>query len=88
MHYENGYEKEYEDEEYGTMAPLNWDALVKNPNVFDVIKDEIEKKFSAECMMRVITAAKQEGLKDDKVFLPMPKMEVVSLFESSLDEDL
>ena len=88
MHYENGYEKEYEDEEYGMMAPLNWDELVKNPNVFDVIKDEIEKKFSAECMMRVITAAKQEGLKDDKVFLPMPKMEVVSLFESSLDEDL
>ena len=79
------YEKEYEDEMY---APLNWDILVKNPNVFDVIKDEIEKKFGAECMMRVITAAKQEGLKDDKIFLPMPKIEVVSLFDSSLDEDL
>lgn len=83
MDYE--YEDEYEDE---MMAPLNWDSLVKNPNVFDVIKEEMNKKFSAECMMRVITAAKQEGLKDDKIFLPMPKIEVVSLFESSMDEDL
>jgi hypothetical protein len=82
------YEKEYEDEEYGMMAPLNWDSLVKNDNVWSVIKDEIEKKFGPECMMRVITAAKQEGMKDDKVFLPMPKIEVVSLFKSSIDEDL
>ena len=82
------YEKEYEDEEYGMMAPLNWDSLIKNDNVWSVIKDEIEKKFGPECMMRVITAAKQEGMKDDKVFLPMPKMEVVSLFDSSLDEGL
>ena len=85
MDYEKDYEDEYEDE---MMAPLNWDSLVKNPNVFDVIKEEIEKKFGPECMMRVITAAKQEGMKDDKVFLPMPKIEVVDLFASSMDEDL
>lgn len=82
------YEKEYEDEEYAMMAPLNWDSLIKNDNVWSVIKDEIEKKFGPECMMRVITAAKQEGMKDDKVFLPMPKIEIVSLFDSSLDKDL
>ena len=83
------YEKEYEDEyENEMMAPLNWDSLAKNENVWSVIKDEIEKKFEAECMMRIITAAKQEGMKDDKVFLPMPKIEIVSLFDSSLDEDL
>ena len=83
------YEKEYEDEyENEMMAPLNWDSLAKNENVWSVIKEEMDKKFEAECMMRIITAAKQEGMKDDKVFLPMPKMEIVSLFDSSLDEDL
>lgn len=83
------YEKENEDEyENEMMAPLNWDSLAKNENVWSVIKEEMDKKFEAECMMRIITAAKQEGMKDDKVFLPMPKVEFVSLFDSSLDEDL
>lgn len=83
------YEKEYEDEyENEMMAPLNWDSLAKNDNVWSVIKEEMDKKFEAECMMRIITAAKQEGMKDDKVFLPMPKIEIVSLFDSSLDKDL
>lgn len=80
MHY---YDDDYENE---MTAPLNWDALIKNDNVWSVIKDEMNKKFSAECLMRIITAAKQEGMKDDKVFLPMPKMEVVSLFDSSLED--
>ena len=82
------YDYDYEDDQLNFMAPLNWDSLSKNDNVWSVIKDEIEKKFSAECMMRVITAAKQEGMKDDKVFLPMPKVEVVSLLKSSMDEGL
>ncbi len=27
-------------------VPLNWDALVKNPAVFETIKEEMEKKFT------------------------------------------
>ncbi len=38
-------------------VPLNWDALVKNPAVFEAIKEEMEDKFSAECLMKIITAA-------------------------------
>lgn len=82
------YEKEYEEEDTEMYAPLNWDALAKNENVWMVMKEEMDKKFEAECLMKIITAAKQEGMKDDKIFLPMPKMEFVSLFDSSLDEGL
>jgi hypothetical protein len=52
-------------------VPLNWDALVKNPAVFETIKEEMEKKFSAECLMTIITAAKEAGLKDKDIFMPV-----------------
>ena len=52
-------------------VPINWDALVKNPIVFEAIKEEMEDKFSAECLMKIITAAKEAGLKDKDIFLPM-----------------
>ena len=52
-------------------VPMNWDALVKNPAVFETIKEEMEKKFSAECLMTIITAAKEAGLKDADIFLPV-----------------
>jgi hypothetical protein len=56
-------------------VPLNWDALVKNPAVFETIKEEMEKKFSAECLMTIITSAKEAGLKDKDIFMPVEKEE-------------
>jgi len=66
------YLEMYDKEDY---VPLNWDKLVQNPDVFETIKEEIEKKFSADCMMTVITAAKEAGLKDADIFLPVADME-------------
>jgi hypothetical protein len=82
MDYEN---EEYESNEY---VPLNWDTLIKNKEVFSVIKDEMNKKFSAECLMDIITAAKEQGMKDKDIFLPKPKVEMVSLFEDSVGNSL
>jgi len=62
------YLEMYNNEDY---VPLNWDKLATNPDVWEVIKEEIEKKFSADCMMTVITAAKEAGLKDKDIFLPV-----------------
>lgn len=78
-------------------VPLNWDALVKNPAVFEAIKEEMEDKFSAECLMKIITAAKEAGLKDKDIFLPMQadeeedkaeEEEYVSPFEDSIGNSL
>lgn len=66
------YLEMYDKEDY---VPLNWDKLVQNPDVFETIKEEIEKKFSADCMMTVITAAKEAGLKDTDIFLPVADMD-------------
>jgi len=79
----------YNKEDY---VPLNWDKLVKNPAVFETIKEEMEKKFSADCMMTIITAAKEAGLKDKDIFGPMEeeeseeeeKEEYVSIFSDSI----
>lgn len=73
-------------------VPLNWDKLVKNPDVFEAIKEEMEKKFSAECLMTIITAAKEAGLKDKDIFMPveadkeedMAEEEYASPFEDSI----
>jgi hypothetical protein len=66
------YLEMYNKEDY---VPLNWDKLASNPDVWETIKEEIEKKFSADCMMTVITAAKEAGLKDADIFLPVADME-------------
>lgn len=66
------YLEMYNGEDY---VPLNWDKLATNPDVWEVIKEEIEKKFSADCMMTVITAAKEAGLKDADIFLPVADLE-------------
>jgi hypothetical protein len=79
----------YNKEDY---VPLNWDKLVKNPAVFETIKEEMEKKFSADCMMTIITSAKEAGLKDKDIFGPMEKEEseeeekeeYVSVFSDSI----
>lgn len=66
------YLEMYEKEDF---VPMNWDKLVQNPDVFETIKEEIEKKFSADCLMTIITAAKEAGLKDADIFLPVADME-------------
>lgn len=66
------YLEMYNNEDY---VPLNWDKLATNPDVWEVIKEEIEKKFGADCMMTVITAAKEAGLKDADIFLPVADLE-------------
>ena len=66
------YLEMYNKEDY---VPLNWDKLASNPDVWETIKEEIEKKFSADCLLTVITAAKEAGLKDADIFLPVADME-------------
>lgn len=53
-------------------VPLNWDALITNEGVWEVIKEELDK-LSPYCMMTIITAAKGEGLMDKDIFKPMTK---------------
>jgi len=75
-------------------VPLNWDTLVKNPDVFETIKEEMEKKFSAECLMTIITSAKEAGLKDKDIFMPVEaeedseeegKEEYIDVFGNSIE---
>lgn len=77
------YLEMYNNEDY---VPLNWDKLATNPDVWETIKEEIEKKFSADCMMTVITAAKEAGLKDKDIFLPVADLED-SEEESEMEEE-
>jgi len=63
------YEMMKEQEE---MVPLNWDSLITNEGVFEAIKEELDA-LSPYCMMKIITAAKGEGLKDVQIFKPMTK---------------
>ena len=92
MHYGMMMSGEKEEE----FVPLNWDALVKNPMVFEAIKEEMEDKFSAECLMKIITAAKEAGLKDKDIFLSMKadekedmaEEEYASPFEDSIGNSL
>lgn len=66
------YLEMYNKEDY---VPLNWDKLASDPDVWETIKEEIEKKFSADCLLTVITAAKEAGLKDKDIFLPVADLE-------------
>lgn len=79
MH-DNEYENDY--------VPLNFDELSKNPAVWEVIKEEMNY-LSGDCLMKIITAAKEQGLKDDKIFMPAVKVvevEFEDLFKSSIDD--
>lgn len=82
-------EEGYEEEE--SYVPLNWDALANNPDVWETIKEELNDKLDAECLMTIITKAKEVGMKDEEVFLPVEKeepTEYASLFTDSTEEDL
>lgn len=76
------YDKENE------FVPLNVEELVKNPVVWNVIKEEIQN-LSGECLMKIITAAKEQGLKDKQIFMPtveVVEVEFVDPFEDSTEE--
>jgi hypothetical protein len=78
------YDKEYEND----YVPLNFDELSKNPAVWEVIKEEMNY-LSGDCLMKIITAAKEEGLKDDKIFMPAVEaveVEFEDLFKSSIND--
>lgn len=76
------YEKENE------YVPLNFEELSKNPEVWEVMKEEMNY-LSGDCLMKIITAAKEQGLKDDKIFIPAVvemEIEFADVFESSIDD--
>ena len=76
------YEKENE------YVPLNIEELSKNPEVWEVMKEEMNY-LSGDCLMKIITAAKEQGLKDDKIFMPAVvemEIEFADVFESSIDD--
>jgi hypothetical protein len=78
------YDKEYEND----YVPLNFDELSKNPAVWEVIKEEMNY-LSGDCLMKIITAAKEEGLKDDKIFIPtveVVEVEFEDIFKSSIND--
>lgn len=80
-------DKEEMDQEEEQFVPLNWDRLASNPDVWEVIKEEMSSKFEAECLMKIITAAKEVGMKDAQIFMPM-KEEIVSLFTDSIENNI
>jgi hypothetical protein len=76
------YEKENE------FVPLNFETLSKNPAVWEVIKEEMQY-LSGECLMKIITAAKEEGLKDKQIFMPteeVVEVEFVDPFDDSMED--
>jgi hypothetical protein len=76
------YEKENE------FVPLNFETLSKNPAVWEVIKEEMQY-LSGECLMKIITAAKEEGLKDKQIFMPteeVVKVEFVDPFDDLMED--
>lgn len=76
---------DYEMMKEEEMVPLNWDSLITNEGVFEAIKEELDS-LSSYCMMKIITAAKGEGLKDAQIFKPMTK-EVEVEYEELEAED-
>ena len=45
--------------------------------------------LSGDCLMKIITAAKEQGMKDDKIFMPKVvamEIEFADVFESSIDD--
>ncbi len=76
------YEKENE------FVPLNFDELSSNPAVWEVIKEEMNY-LSGDCLMKIITAAKEQGMKDSEIFLPammVTEIEFEDPFSSSIDD--
>ena len=73
------YDKENE------FVPLNVEALSKNPVVWEVIKEELQY-LKGECLMKIITAAKEQGLKDKQIFMPTEEVVEVEFVDPFNDE--
>ena len=76
---------DYKEKEF---VPLNFESLMKNPEVLKVILEEMQN-LEAECLMKIITAAKQQGLKDSQIFMPteeVVEVEFVDPFEDSMED--
>lgn len=73
------YDKENE------FVPLNVEALSKNPVVWEVIKEELQY-LKGDCLMKIITAAKEQGLKDKQIFMPAVEMVEVEFADPFNDE--
>ena len=73
------YDKENE------FVPLNFQELSKNAAVWEVIKEEMNY-LSGECLMKIITAAKEQGLKDKQIFMPTEEVVEVEFVDPFNDE--
>ena len=76
------YDKENE------FVPLNFQSLAENPVVWEVIKEELNY-LSGDCLMKIITAAKEEGMKDQEIFFPaveQTEIEFENPFATSIDD--
>ena len=73
------YDKENE------FVPLNFERLSKNAAVWEVIKEEMNY-LSGECLMKIITAAKEQGLKDKQIFMPTEEVVKVEFVDPFTDE--
>jgi hypothetical protein len=73
------YEKENE------FVPLNFQELSKNAAVWEVMKEEMNY-LSGECLMKIITAAKEQGLKDKQIFMPTEEVVKVEFVDPFTDE--
>ena len=69
-------------------VPLNFEKLSKNAAVWEVIKEEMNY-LSGDCLMKIITAAKEQGLKDNQIFMPTVEtveVEFVDPFKDSMED--
>jgi hypothetical protein len=76
------YKKENE------FVPLNFQELSKNAAVWEVMKEEMNY-LSGECLMKIITAAKEQGLKDKQIFMPteeVVEVEFVDPFNDDMED--
>jgi hypothetical protein len=76
------YDKENE------FVPLNFEQLSKNAAVWEVMKEEMNY-LSGECLMKIITAAKEQGLKDKQIFMPteeVVEVEFVDPFNDDMED--
>jgi hypothetical protein len=75
----------YKENEF---VPLNFQELSNNPVVWEVIKEELNY-LSGDCLMKIITAAKEEGLKDNQIFftaMEETEIEFEDPFATSIDD--
>lgn len=76
-------------EQENEYIPLNFERLSKNAAVWEVIKEELNY-LSGECLMKIITAAKEQGLKDNQIFMPMTEVVTVEYqdpFDDSTEDN-